>query len=104
MAGPLPRCFMNALLALAFLIGTSHQVLACDFCAMQDRTLTKQVNESSLVLFGTLTNDPKKEDSTDVDIETVVKNHEIVGDKKVVTLARYIPNLDSPKNKKNKYL
>jgi hypothetical protein len=104
MAGPLP-CRLSW--ALLIVLGSSLKLAACDFCAMQDRTLTKQVNESSLVLFGSLTNakeTPEGDGTTDFNIDSVVKKHEIVGDKKVVTLARYIPNLNSPRNKDTKFL
>jgi hypothetical protein len=108
MVGPLFRCLGRpAFIALGILMSLGSSLLACDFCAMQDRTLTKQVNESSLVLFGSLTNakeTPEGEGTTDFSIDAVVKKHEIVGDKKVVTLARYIPNLSSPRNKDSKFL
>jgi hypothetical protein len=70
---------------------------------MQDRTLTRQVSESTLVVLGTLgeaKSDTDGDGTTEMRIDTVIKKHDILGDKKVVTLARYIPALD----KDSKYL
>ncbi len=105
MAGPLPRRISLLILALIILLCASWTASACDFCAMQDRTLTKQVNESSLVLFGSLTKADEMADTTVLQIDTVVKKHEILGKDKSVTLARYIPiNLNPEKNKDTKFL
>jgi len=105
MAGPLPRRISLLILALIILLFASWTASACDFCAMQDRTLTKQVNESSLVLFGSLTKADETADTTVLQIDTVVKKHEILGKDKSVTLARYIPiNLNPEKNKDTKFL
>src|SRR5262249_36246821 len=64
---------------------------------MQGVTLTKDVSDAGMVLYGTLTN--AKLDAggdfgggtTDLAIEAVVKDHEIRGDKKVLTLPKYVP-------------
>jgi hypothetical protein len=65
---------------------------------MQGQTLTGEVNQASLVLFGTLANAKLnlgaggfEQGSTDLQIEAAIKKHEILGDKKVVTLPRYVP-------------
>jgi hypothetical protein len=71
---------------------------------MQGQTLTTDVNQASMVLFGTLTNaklDPNGDGSTDLVIEGVVKSHEILGGKKVITLPRYVP---ADQNNKYKFL
>ena len=69
--------------------------LACPFCSMQGQTLTGEVNQASMVLFGTLANARLnaggEQGSTDLQIEAVVKKHDILGEKKVVTLPRYVP-------------
>lgn len=75
----------------SFGLAASH---ACPFCSsMGGKTLVEDVTESSLVLYGTLANakpgDP--EGSTDFVIKTVVKDHEVLTDHKIVTLPRYIP-------------
>jgi hypothetical protein len=70
--------------------------MACPFCSMQGQTLTGEVNQASMVLFGTLTNaklNPAgfEQGTTDLQIDAVIKKHEILGDKKVVVLPRYVP-------------
>jgi hypothetical protein len=77
--------------------------MACPFCSMQGQTLTGEVNQASMVLFGTLTNaklnaDGFDQGSTDLQIETVIKKNDILGDKKVVVLPRYVPT-DKTTNK-----
>jgi len=55
---------------------------------MQGQTLTGEVNQASLVLFGTLANAKLnlgaggfEQGSTDLQIEAVIKKHDILGDK-----------------------
>src|SRR3954466_14826028 len=70
---------------------------ACPFCTMQGQTLTGDVNQASMVLFGTIKSakiDAKGESgsgTTEFEIEAIVKKHEIIGDKKNITLPRYVP-------------
>lgn len=91
--------------AVAAIISASFSD-ACPFCGMQGQTLTGEVNDASLVLFGTLTNpqlDLKSDlgqGTTDLKIEKVLKGHPIIEGKKIVTLPRYLP----PENAKNKFL
>ncbi len=80
--------FVTALLA--------DPAMACPFCgSMQGPSLTGEVDLASLVVFGTLTNARLNaggdQGSTDLQIDVVIKNHEILGGKKVITLPRYIP-------------
>jgi hypothetical protein len=83
-------------LAFAFLqvARARSSAVCCPFCSMQGQTLTGEVNQASMVLFGTLTNAKLNADqgSTDLQIEAVIKKNEILGDKKVVTLPRYVPS------------
>jgi hypothetical protein len=63
---------------------------------MQGQTLTGDVSQASMVLFGTLTNaklDPNAfgQGTTDLRVEAVIKKHEILGQQKTVTLPRYVP-------------
>jgi hypothetical protein len=91
-----------ALLALTAWPGTTH---SCPFCNMQGQTLTTEVNQASMVLFGTLTNakvSPTGDldgGTTDLVIDTVIKKHDILGDKKTITLNRYV-SLDGDKKYK----
>jgi hypothetical protein len=107
MAGmPLRRLLLvgTAVLALAYF---TAPVPACPFCSMQGTTLTQDVNQASMVLFGTLANaklDPNGDfggGSTDLVIEGIIKKHEILGDQKVLTLPRYVP---TDANNKAKFL
>ena len=84
-------------LGVASLIWPASSAVACPFCSMQGQTLTGDVNQASMVLFGTLTNaklnaDGLDQGSTDLQVEAVIKKNDILGDKKVVTLPRYIPS------------
>jgi hypothetical protein len=89
----------TALATLVALLATTGAV-ACPFCGGQGQTLTGEVNDASLVIFGALENaklDPNNEfgqGTTDLRIETVVKDHDVRGGKKVITLPRYLPKQD----------
>src|SRR4051794_32305203 len=90
-------------LCLAVLVASPAAVSACPFCSMQGQTLTGEVNQASMVLFGTLAN-PRMtgdfgEGTTDLQIEAVIKKHEILKDAKVVTLTRYVPVTKDSKDK-----
>jgi len=72
--------------------------LGCPFCSdLGGQTLTGDVNQASMVLFGTLANprlDPGGDfgaGQTDLNIAAVIKKHDFLGDKKVITLPRYVP-------------
>jgi hypothetical protein len=65
---------------------------------MQGQTLTGQVAQASMVLYGTFVPGNPNDDFTRMNIETVVKKHDALGDNKIATLARYIPT-----DKENKY-
>ena len=87
----------GALATAAALIAPVSKADSCPFCNGADgKTLTTVASESSLVLFGKLSNarvDPKDAyaGQTDLEIETVVKSHEILAGRKVITLPRYLP-------------
>lgn len=94
MAGTVMRCMLVvALMLLASVLPLS----ACPFCGGQGQTLTGEVNEAGLVLYGTLGEaklDPKSDfgqGSTKFNIEAVLKNHEVLGNKKEIILPRYLP-------------
>jgi hypothetical protein len=83
------------LLAVAVFVAPAP---ACPFCSMSGQTLTGQVNQATLVLYGSLVNarDTSKdgdmsEGTTDLVIDSVIKKHPIVNGKKVVTIPRYVP-------------
>jgi hypothetical protein len=73
---------------------------------MQGQTLIGDVNQASMVLYGVFTNAKLdasgdfSQGTTDLQIEAIVKKHELLGDKKVITLPRYVP----PSDKNTKFL
>lgn len=81
-----------ALLAIPFAF-----LSACPFCTMQGQTLTGDVNAASLVLYGTLKNakllpgGDGLQGTTELEIDDVIKDHEIRGGKKLLVLPRYVP-------------
>lgn len=94
MVGPLTRRVLPLVL-LAVVVLTSS-VAACPFCTSQGTTLTQEVNQASMVLYGRLENAKLTgtefgDGTTDLVIEKVIKPHEILADKKVITLSRYVP-------------
>ena len=69
---------------------------ACPFCSAAGQTLTREVDQASMVLFGSLTNaklnaEAFDQGTTDLQIESIIKKNDILGDKKVVVLPRYVP-------------
>jgi hypothetical protein len=87
------RAFVVALFVALL---ASPLLAACPFCSMQGQTLTMEVNQANLVIFGTLTNargglTDLDSGTTDMAIEEVVKPHDFVKGKKTVTIPRYIP-------------
>jgi hypothetical protein len=97
MAGTSLRRFL--VLGIAFLAWTFCPAPArcCPFCSMQGQTLIGDVNQASMVLFGTFANAKLDasgdfgQGSTDLIVEAVIKTHEILGAKKILTLPRYVP-------------
>lgn len=91
-------------LAVLELMSFPNRAAACPFCSAATSTLTREVDQASMVLFGTLANaklnaEAFDQGTTDLQIETVIKKNDILGDKKVVTVPRYIPT-----DKNTKYL
>jgi hypothetical protein len=101
-----PSLFGIALSVCLLLILTASAP-ACPFCTMQGQTLTNEVGQASMVLYGTLQNAQLGgggqfgDGTTDLVIEAAIKKHEILGDKKVITLPRYVP---VDKNSEYKFL
>jgi hypothetical protein len=90
------------ILGLSLTLAAADLAPACPFCSSQGTTLTTDAGQANLILYGTLANarlDPtgQTEGSTDLTIETVVKSHEFLGDKKQITLPKYIPPVDKDK-------
>jgi hypothetical protein len=86
-----------ALLVLVLLVSPGS---ACPFCSMQGPTLTGEVGQAKLVLYGQLTNAKEQNNgdgTTDLVVETVIKNElagkkgdPLAGNGKTVLLDRYL--------------
>lgn len=82
---------------------------ACPFCGMQGPTLTGEVGQAKLVLYGQLTNANEQNDTTELHIDSVIKN-ELAGKKddpladkkKTVLLHRFLPTSEA--TDKRRYL
>ncbi len=105
MAG-LPRRLFPLVIALPALVLLISSAPACPFCGMQGPTLTGEVAQAKLVLYGQLTNAKEQangDGTTDLVVENVIKN-ELAGkkddplrdnkaEKRTVRLDRYLPPL-----------
>jgi hypothetical protein len=71
---------------------TAEAVHACPFCTAGGQTLTGEVNQATVVLYGKMVNANADKDTTDLEVEAVVKEHAKLprGTKKVV-LNKYVP-------------
>jgi hypothetical protein len=79
--------WLAAVLALITQVNAST---CCPFCTMQGKTLTGDVNEASMVLYGKLTNANEKNNTTDIQIELVVKDNAVRGTRKQITLSKFV--------------
>ena len=98
----LGKILLGVAAGLAVLVAIPSPAPACPFCPSAGQTLLGEVNQAHLIVFGTLSNaqrDPNEfgKGTTDLDIEVVVKDHEVLKNKKKITLPRYVP--PDPKNK-----
>lgn len=107
MTGSLRRFLLLAVIGLTHAGLAANAAPCCPFCTMQGQTLTDEINQASMVLYGTLQKPTLDrnggqfgEGTTELVIETVVKHHDALNDpkvvqslngKKVVVLNRYIP-------------
>jgi hypothetical protein len=107
MAGTLVRRVLALGIAVLIWAVCPTPAPSCPFCSMQGQTLIGDVNQASMVLYGTFTNAKLDssgdlgQGSTDLVVEAVIKKHDILGDKKVLTLPRYVP---TDKNNNQKFL
>lgn len=82
-------------IVLAATIGSDKLIRACPFCSGGSTTLTKEADQAVMIVFGRLenakldANDPNI-GTTDLIIESVVKPHESIANKKSIVLPRYI--------------
>src|SRR5262245_24228682 len=91
------RC-VPLLLALAALFALARTTPACPFCTLQGQTLTGEMAQAKMVLYGTLGNANEEKETTDMVVQDVVKDHPKRGKLTKLTLKRYIPpSLDGSK-------
>lgn len=96
MAMLLKRCLPLMLLALLFLMPAATTG-ACPFCNQDGKTLTGEVRDATMVLYGKLTKADATADTSEFTIDTVVKAPEKaelaakVGKGKTITLRGYHP-------------
>ena len=85
------RRFLPLALAALVLPALPAPAQACPFCSMQGQTLAGEVAGADMVLYGTLENANAGAETTDLKIDAVVKKHDFVAGKDVVTLPKFIP-------------
>ncbi|MBP3960553.1 hypothetical protein J8F10_35460 [Gemmata sp. G18] len=93
------RCLVPTALAAVVCLSFTPPVSACPGCGPPSgQTLTMEVAQADFILYGTLGNakpDPKDPGSTkgttDITIDSIVKEHALVKDKKVFTIPRFVP-------------
>ncbi len=93
------------ILAITALVAAPRPAEACPFCVSQGQTLAGEVAQADFILYGTLGNAvPAAEGfgagTTELNVELVIKPHDVIKGKKIVTIPRYVP----PPKEKVKYL
>jgi hypothetical protein len=75
---------------------------ACPFCSQAGRTLVEEVTDAEFVMYGSFKNpragDGDNPDQTDFKIDSIIKKNEAIGDKKQITVDKYIR--ESPSDKR----
>ncbi|MBX9582060.1 MAG: hypothetical protein K2X87_17280 [Gemmataceae bacterium] len=90
------RWLAPAVIATLLLAGLAA---ACPFCSPSGETLAGEVNQADFIVYGTLSNaqqdtsDPTafNKGTTDLSIDLVIKDHELLKGKKAITLPKYLP-------------
>lgn len=85
----------RSLLALALVPLVASLASACPFCSVQGQTLAGEVAQADLIVLGSLKNAKRDSDditkgTTELHIESVVKDHPYVAGKTMLVLPRYI--------------
>ncbi len=93
------RSLLSLLAGLALLVAASP-ALACPFCNASGQTLTGDLNQASMVLYGKLHNNA--DETTNLEIEAVIKANDFLKkDQKVINLGR---NFDPNPNDQWRYV
>ena len=92
---------MRSLLVFVALLGFIGPVQACPFCSATGQTLLGEAKQSDLILFGELSNAKRDPGSfargtTDLTIESVIKDHEFRKGREKLSIPRYIPKDPEP--------
>ncbi len=88
--------YLRWLIAVVVASGIVGVASACPFCSSQGQTFTGEVNQADFILVGELRNAKRDNNditrgTTELHIETVVKDHPYLAGKKMITLPRYVP-------------
>jgi hypothetical protein len=88
----------RSVLCLAAFVAAPAVLVACPFCGMSGQTMMKEVDQAAFVVYGLLANpqikfnaDGTETGTTDLHVEAVIKTHDILKDKKMVVLPKYVP-------------
>jgi hypothetical protein len=84
------RWVLGVVVAAACLLGLAATSPACPFCNAQGTTLIGEVNTATMVLYGKLHNADEKNETVQLDVEDVIKDHAARGKAKSLTLSRYV--------------
>jgi len=91
MIGLLRRHVGLLLLALGTWVVSASSGEACPFCNSKGTTLTEEVAQASMVLFGAAANANEVKETTDLKVEVVIKDHKERKKRDVIQVKRYIP-------------
>jgi hypothetical protein len=87
--------------AAGLMLSSPALAFACPFCSPNaTTTYVAEVAQADLILYGSLSNAQRDPDdptgfgkgTTDLTIETVIKSHDIIKDKKKLTIPKYLPS------------
>jgi hypothetical protein len=84
------RNSLPPLAAAAALMALASVSPACPFCTMQGKTLTGEVADARMVLYGKLANANEKAETTEIQIETVIKDNPVRAKRTRLTLSRWV--------------
>jgi hypothetical protein len=95
---------LSAVAAVLLVAVTPALAVCCPFCPSAGQTLMGEVNQAHMIVFGAMSNakrDPNEfgKGTTDLEIEVIVKDHEYLKGKKIITLPRYVPQDEKNKSK-----
>jgi hypothetical protein len=98
--GLIPMRWFLAGVLLSF-ASIAQAALCCPFCGASGMTLTQEAGAAALIIYGVPKSaklDPNEPNlgTTEIEIESIIKAHAIIGNKKTITIAKYIPQVDPP--------